>query len=85
MLHQHSWIILPAQARIMTEEIFGPLLPIIGLFDSLDAVIAEINANPKPLALYMWSQNQAHIVQCYYAYQFGWSMYQSLFNAVCTR
>jgi aldehyde dehydrogenase (NAD+) len=51
---------IPAGSRIMEEEIFGPLLPIIG-YSSLDAVIAEINASPKPLALYMWSQNQAHI------------------------
>ncbi len=51
---------IPAGSRIMEEEIFGPLLPIIG-YSSLDAVIAEINASPKPLALYIWSQNQAHI------------------------
>lgn len=48
---------IPANARIMTEEIFGPLLPIIGYSD-IDSVIADINANPKPLALYIWSYNQ---------------------------
>ncbi len=51
---------VPATARIMEEEIFGPLLPIIA-YSSLDAVIADINASAKPLALYMWSQNQTNI------------------------
>lgn len=51
---------LPPQARIMEEEIFGPLLPIIG-FRELDEVIDAINAQPKPLALYIWSRTQRHI------------------------
>src|SRR5476649_617535 len=45
---------VPPGARILEEEIFGPLLPILG-FSQLDAVIADINARPKPLALYIWS------------------------------
>lgn len=44
-------------ARIGHEEIFGPLLPIIE-FDSLTEVIAQINAGPKPLALYLWSKSK---------------------------
>ncbi|HEU5135751.1 MAG TPA: aldehyde dehydrogenase family protein [Steroidobacteraceae bacterium] len=51
---------VPAQTAIRREEIFGPVLPIL-TFDSLDAVIAEINAAPKPLALYAWTRNQATI------------------------
>ncbi|RZL00658.1 MAG: aldehyde dehydrogenase family protein [Rubrivivax sp.] len=46
---------LPPQAAILSEEIFGPVLPILD-YDSLDEVIARINAQPKPLALYIWSQ-----------------------------
>ncbi|MGZ5032264.1 MAG: aldehyde dehydrogenase family protein [Usitatibacter sp.] len=46
---------VPADARVMEEEIFGPLLPILG-FSDVDAVIADINARPKPLALYVWSR-----------------------------
>jgi aldehyde dehydrogenase (NAD+) len=49
-------------AGIMREEIFGPLLPIIG-YSQLDAVIARINAEPKPLALYIWSRKQRNIDQ----------------------
>ncbi|MFT4045771.1 MAG: aldehyde dehydrogenase family protein [Solimonas sp.] len=51
---------IPADARIQREEIFGPLLPVLGYRD-LDAVIAAINAQPKPLALYIWSKNEANI------------------------
>ncbi len=41
---------VPEAARIAREEIFGPVLP-IAPFDTLDEVIARINAAPKPLAL----------------------------------
>jgi aldehyde dehydrogenase (NAD+) len=51
---------IPADARIQSEEIFGPLLPLVAYTD-LDQVIAEINAQPKPLALYIWSKDEATI------------------------
>jgi aldehyde dehydrogenase (NAD+) len=47
-------------ARIMDEEIFGPLLPVIA-YREIDEVIASINAGPKPLALYIYSKTQANI------------------------
>jgi aldehyde dehydrogenase (NAD+) len=53
---------VPAGAAILSEEIFGPLLPIIG-YRSLDEVIGAINAAPKPLALYLWSASQRTIDQ----------------------
>ena len=48
---------VPAGARIMEEEIFGPLLPLIP-FQSLEEVIERINAAPKPLAMYIWTRNR---------------------------
>ncbi|MDI1302776.1 MAG: aldehyde dehydrogenase family protein [bacterium] len=51
---------IPDDAKIMSEEIFGPLLPIIS-YEQLDTVIARINADPKPLALYIWSRKQSNI------------------------
>lgn len=51
---------VPADAKIMEEEIFGPLLPIMS-FSRLDDIINEINARPKPLALYIWSRDQKEI------------------------
>lgn len=47
---------VPRTAKIMQEEIFGPILPIVdtnGLDDSLE----YINSHPKPLALYIFSAN----------------------------
>lgn len=40
--------------RIMEEEIFGPILPILE-FDRIAEAIALINQRPKPLALYLFS------------------------------
>ncbi len=51
-----------ADMRIMQEEIFGPLLPIIE-FNDLDEVITQINSNPKPLALYVNSSDEKRISQ----------------------
>jgi len=50
---------IPAGADILSEEIFGPVLPVMP-YTSLDQVIADINAAPKPLALYIWSRNKAN-------------------------
>jgi len=51
---------IPADARIMSEEIFGPLLPIVP-FSQISEVIDRINADPKPLALYIWSKDDATV------------------------
>lgn len=48
---------VPQEAQIMSEEIFGPVLPIITYRD-LDSVVREINAQPKPLALYVFSTHK---------------------------
>lgn len=56
---------VPADARIMDEEIFGPLLPVIS-YRSPDEVIARVNTGPKPLALYVFSRDKAatqHILE----------------------
>jgi acyl-CoA reductase-like NAD-dependent aldehyde dehydrogenase len=52
-------------SKIMAEEIFGPILPILE-YDQLSEAIAFVNARPKPLALYFFSsnkQNQQRILQ----------------------
>ncbi|KAG6392796.1 hypothetical protein SASPL_147023 [Salvia splendens] len=46
----------PVDAPIMTDEIFGPLLPIITL-DKIEDSIDFINARPKPLAIYAFTHN----------------------------
>jgi aldehyde dehydrogenase (NAD+) len=47
-------------SSILEEEIFGPLLPIASYTD-IDQVIGAINAAPKPLALYIFSEDEANI------------------------
>jgi len=42
---------------VMTEEIFGPILPVLSYRD-LDEAIARVNARPKPLALYFFSRDR---------------------------
>ena len=44
-------------AKIMEEEIFGPVLPIL-TFNSAEEVIQLINSKPKPLALYIFSNSR---------------------------
>lgn len=45
---------------VMEEEIFGPIMPVL-TFKTLDQVIAAIQARPKPLALYVFSNSDANI------------------------
>ncbi len=52
-------------SRVMSEEIFGPILPII-TYENLDSAITFINERPKPLALYIFStrrKEQTKILQ----------------------
>lgn len=66
-LFMHPVIIsdVPEDARIMEEEIFGPILPVLTYSDIQDA-IRKINNLPKPLALYYFGSDtteKQHIVQ----------------------
>jgi aldehyde dehydrogenase (NAD+) len=40
---------------LMREELFGPILPVIG-YDDLDKTLEYIRSQPKPLALYCFGQ-----------------------------
>jgi aldehyde dehydrogenase (NAD+) len=42
----------------MQEEIFGPILPIL-TYTSLDEAIAMIKSRPKPLALYLFTNDRS--------------------------
>lgn len=44
--------------RLMREEIFGPVLPVLA-YAKLDDAIATINAGPRPLALYWFGNDTA--------------------------
>lgn len=42
---------------VMQQEIFGPILPIL-TYSNIDEALKEINSRPKPLALYVFSEDQ---------------------------
>jgi len=44
--------------KVMEDEIFGPVLPVLE-FENLETVITHINSKPKPLSLYLFTQNKA--------------------------
>ncbi|KAJ7980777.1 Aldehyde dehydrogenase [Quillaja saponaria] len=47
----------PLEAEIMTDEIFGPLLPIITV-EKIEHSLEYINTRPKPLAIYAFTKNK---------------------------
>ena len=51
---------VPVDAKIMQEEIFGPLLPVLSYSD-LNEALALVNAKPKPLALYVFGKVKANV------------------------
>jgi coniferyl-aldehyde dehydrogenase len=44
-------------ARVMHEEVFGPLLPIVP-YDTLDDALAYVAARPHPLSLYLFDDDR---------------------------
>lgn len=42
--------------RIMKDEIFGPILPVLS-FSDLNETILQVKSRPKPLACYIYSKN----------------------------
>jgi len=48
------------QMKILQEEIFAPVLPVM-TYDTLDQAIGYIAARDKPLALYIYSNDDAHV------------------------
>ncbi|MGH6949742.1 MAG: coniferyl aldehyde dehydrogenase [Vitreimonas sp.] len=46
------------EMTVMQEEIFGPVLPVRS-YDAIEETITEINARPKPLALYYFGEDKA--------------------------
>jgi acyl-CoA reductase-like NAD-dependent aldehyde dehydrogenase len=48
----------PEDLALMREEIFGPILP-IKAYDSVEEAIEQVNAGERPLALYVFAQDEA--------------------------
>jgi coniferyl-aldehyde dehydrogenase len=56
----HIVLNAPEDSMLMQREIFGPILPLRG-YTSLDAVIKSVNAGPRPLAIYPFSNNRGQV------------------------
>lgn len=56
--------------KVMQEEIFGPILPIIE-FENFDWAIKMVKERPKPLALYVFSNNRKRIDKIHHEISFG--------------
>lgn len=65
ILYPVSW-----SDKIMEDEIFGPLLPIL-TYSELDKLIDKIKSLPKPLAGYVFSRNQQAIDRVLQSVSFG--------------
>ena len=53
---------VPQDARVLHEEIFGPILPIINVANPA-AAIAYVNSRPNPLALYWFGKDKNNMRQ----------------------
>ncbi len=65
ILYPISW-----SDKIMEDEIFGPLLPIL-IYSELGKLIEKIKSLPKPLAGYVFSRNQLAIDRVLRSVSFG--------------
>ena len=55
---------------VMQEEIFGPILPVL-TFDNFDELQPLLADKPKPLALYLFSENKGHINEVTERFSYG--------------
>src|SRR5258707_2706842 len=65
VLYPISW-----SDKIMEDEIFGPLLPIL-TYSDLGKLLAKVKSLPKPLAGYVFSRNQQAIDRVLQSVSFG--------------
>lgn len=51
---------VPEGAAILSQEIFGPVLPILS-YTTLEEAVALVNSRPRPLALYLFSRRRLDV------------------------
>lgn len=56
--------------KLMDEEIFGPIFPIIAYTD-INEILYKVKRLPKPLALYLFTENQRLVDKVMYNMEFG--------------
>jgi aldehyde dehydrogenase (NAD+) len=68
-------------SRLMTEEIFGPILPIVTVRD-LDEAISFVEQRPKPLVLYLFTEDDDVVDRVNHSLSSGaLSVNQTMFHA----
>jgi aldehyde dehydrogenase (NAD+) len=58
------------QSNLMKEEIFGPILPIV-TYDTFEDLKKIISPLPKPLSLYVFTENRSFRERCIQQFSFG--------------
>jgi acyl-CoA reductase-like NAD-dependent aldehyde dehydrogenase len=53
---------VPGECRVLNEEIFGPLLPVVP-YDEFDDALAYVNSRPRPLALYLFERDDGRVAR----------------------
>lgn len=51
---------MPKDSKLMTEEIFGPILP-VKTYEHIEETVEYINSKEKPLALYIFSKSKKNV------------------------
>lgn len=51
---------LPPDSRLLEEEIFGPILPVVE-YEAIEEAVAFVRARPRPLALYYFDRNTRRV------------------------
>lgn len=59
-LHVFPCVVENPRGRLLEEEIFGPLLPVMA-YESEDALFRKLSEKDKPLALYLFSKDEGFI------------------------
>jgi len=54
----------------MASEIFGPILPVL-TYDSFEDIFPLLHDRPKPLALYLFSEDKSHIREVTHRLRYG--------------
>ena len=59
-LHVFPCVVENPRGRLLDEEIFGPLLPVMA-YESEEELFSELREKDKPLALYLFTEDEAFI------------------------
>ena len=61
---------LPEDSPLLTEEVFGPILPVV-TYDDPAQILPHLEARPKPLALYLFTRDKDREREILSRAQFG--------------